>query len=113
VAHIALSGSHIRTLTPDCTSERLLNALRCNILGKIEEFIGNSRFSIPAYSSTSRQQCRLVLGVLPDLFGEDVCVACVACDLADHAQVDETQAHCADEGVVGSVVECVGGGDFV
>ncbi|MDT7766915.1 MAG: hypothetical protein QOC63_6335 [Mycobacterium sp.] len=40
-------------------------------------------------------------------------MACVAGDLADHAQVDETQAHCADEGVVGSVVECVGDGDFV
>lgn len=48
-----------------------------------------------------------------DLFGEDVCVAGVACDLADHAEVDEAQAHGADEAVFGGVIQGVVCGDFI
>jgi hypothetical protein len=46
-----------------------------------------------------------------DLFGEDVGVAGVAGDFGDEPEVDEAQAHCADEAVVGGVVEAVAGGD--
>jgi hypothetical protein len=52
---------------------------------------GNAAYSIPAYSPPARQQRGLgparVLDVLSDLLGEDVCVAGVARDLTDHAQV--------------------------
>lgn len=40
----------------------------------------------------------------PDLLGKDVGVACVAGNLGDHAQVNESQAHRADKVVFDGVV---------
>jgi hypothetical protein len=51
--------------------------------------------------------------VRSDLLGEDVCVASVAGDLADHAQVDETEVYRADKTVVRGVVESIVGGNFI
>jgi hypothetical protein len=73
---------------------------------------------IPAYSPGSAVPiCRLarrgVVGGVSDLLGEDVCVTGVAGDFTDHAQVDEAQAYCADDAVLGGVVEGVAGGDFI
>jgi hypothetical protein len=48
-----------------------------------------------------------------DLLGKDVCVAGVAGDLTDHAEVDEAEGHRTDETVFGGVVEGVVGSDFI
>jgi len=74
--------------------------------------------SIPAYSPGSALPiCRLarrgVVGGVSDLLGEDVCVTGVAGDFSDHAEVDEAQAYCAYEAVLGGVVEGMAGGDFI
>ena len=47
---------------------------------------------------------RGVGGRFSDSLGEDVCVAGVAGDFTDHAQVDKAQAYCADEAVLAGVV---------
>lgn len=47
-----------------------------------------------------------------DLFDEDVGLAGVPGDIADHAQVDEPQVHRADQSVFGGVVQSVARGDL-
>jgi len=47
------------------------------------------------------------------LVSENIGVVGIAGYLTDHAEVDEAQAHCADETVFGGVVQGVVGGDFI
>ena len=83
------------------------------LIHRVKRRTGNPAYPAGSVVPTYRLARLGAVGGFSDLLGEDVCVTGVAGDFTDHAQVDEAQAYCADESVLGDVVEGVAGGDFI